>query len=161
MAPLTPRQLLLGLLRVAPTPLPVRDLVAVGQLFGFEQNAIRVALARLVHRGLIGNDNGVYGPTASARHVGRWVETWRQGDKRLRPWKRQWLCVLQPGGLERTPRRRSTQALERFGFRLGAPRLWVRPDNLRADRDDVEVELVELGLAEGAEAFVAHGFSPE
>ena len=156
---ITPKQLLLELLRVAPDPLAVRDLVAVGRLFGFEDNAVRVALARLVRRGLVASRQGRYGLTEAASHLGRWVETWREGDRRLRAWKGDWLCVLHPQGAERTPRRRSTQALERLRFRLGNPHLWVRPNNLRAGRGQMELELVQLGLVDDAEVFVGQEFS--
>ncbi|MEM7435007.1 MAG: hypothetical protein AAF436_07635 [Myxococcota bacterium] len=155
----TTKQVLLELLRVSPRPMAARQLVGVGKLLGFEENATRVALARLVQKGLLENHDGQYALTDEARSLGRWVEGWRRGDRRLRPWKRDWLCVLHPQGVTRTPRRRSHRALERLGFREGLPKLWVRPNNLLAGRDAVELELVELGLAEGAELFVAESFS--
>lgn len=156
---LTPKQLMLAILRVAPGPMAVRELVAIGGLFGFEESAVRVTLARLVQRGHVANEGAAYALTSSAAQLGRWVEEWRRGEARLRSWNGSWLCVLHPGGVSRTPRRKSVRALERLGFRQGQSKMWVRPDNLRKCRDDVEVELIQLGLAHGAELFIGNEFS--
>jgi len=151
----TPKSLLLDLLRVAPRPVPVRQLVAVGELFGLEGNAIRVALTRLVDGGLLVSDErGSYRLAAGADPVSRWVDAWRQGDRRLRPWAGAWLCLWHPRGGRRGERERSQRALGRLGFGEGRDGLWVRPDNLRARPAGIEQELVRHGLAAGALLFV-------
>ncbi|MGB5810339.1 MAG: hypothetical protein WBG86_07410, partial [Polyangiales bacterium] len=160
MKALTPKQLLLQVLRVTSEPLVARELVAIAELFGFEDNAVRVALARLVQGDLAANHQSRYSLTNQAERLNRWVESWRQGERRIRKWRGEWLCVLQARGGDRTKRRKSTLALERLGFRKGLPRLWVRPNNLRAGRYDIEIELVGLGLAEDAEIFVGGEFAP-
>jgi phenylacetic acid degradation operon negative regulatory protein len=149
-----PKSLLLDLLRVTPRPVAVRQLVTVGQLFGLEGNAIRVALTRLVAGGLVASDErGSYRLAAQADPVNQWVEEWRLGERRMRPWGGGWLCLWHPRG-ERGERARSRRALERLGFREGREGLWVRPDNLRASLTAVEEQLARLGLAPGALLFV-------
>jgi phenylacetic acid degradation operon negative regulatory protein len=156
----SPKTVLLDLLRVTPRPIPVRSLVAVGELFGFESNAMRVALTRLVRRGLVESDErGSYQLAPGASPISRLVDRWRDGDRRVRSWKGDWLCVLHPRGGGRAARKESGRALHRYGFREGLPGLWVRPDNLRVDRDVLRDELTELGLMSGAELFTGSGFA--
>jgi hypothetical protein len=151
----TPKSLLLDLLRVTPRPVAVRQLVTVGALFGLEGNAIRVALTRLVASGLVASDErGSYRLAAQADPVSRWADGWRLGERRLRPWGGGWLCLWHPRGGERGARARSRRALERLGFREGRDALWVRPDNLRGPRAAIEDDLALLGLAPGALLFV-------
>jgi phenylacetic acid degradation operon negative regulatory protein len=151
----TPKSLLLDLLRVTPRPVAVRQLVAVGALFGLEANAVRVALTRLVGRGLLASDErGSYRLAAEADPVGSWADGWRLGERRLRPWAGAWLCLWHPRGGERGARARSHRALGRIGFREGRDGMWVRPDNLRARAPAVEAQLRELGLMAGAVLFV-------
>ena len=158
----TPKSLLLDLLRVTPRPVAVRQLVAVGALFGLEGNAIRVALTRLVGRGLLASDErGSYRLAAEADPVGRWADGWRLGERRLRPWGGTWLCLWHPRGGDRGGRARSHRALGRIGFREGRDGLWVRPDNLRAHAPAVEEQLRELGLAAGSVLFVGQDLPGE
>lgn len=151
--------MLLDLLRVTPRPAPVRLLVAAGELFGIEGNALRVALTRLVQAELVETDGeGNYRLAAESRPLARFVDAWRQGDARTRRWDGGWLALWHPRGGARGERRRSHTALDRLGFREGLEGLWVRPDNLAAPRRDLAADLEELGLAEGAELFEARGF---
>jgi phenylacetic acid degradation operon negative regulatory protein len=155
----TPKSLLLDLLRVSPQPVPVRWLVGIGALFGFEQNALRVALTRLVGLGLVESDErGSYRLAPGSDVVARLVAGWRLGDARIRPWRGDWLCVHHPRGLERALRAKSQRALERLGFREGQDGLWVRPNNLRRSRAALETDLGELGLTESAVLFVGRDF---
>jgi phenylacetic acid degradation operon negative regulatory protein len=158
--PVTPKTLLLDLLRVAPASVPVRGLCAVGELFGLEENAMRVALTRLCARGLVHSDErGSYRLAPPAAVLSRWVDAWREGERRMRPWQGEWLAVWHPRG-GRGPRDRSLRALGRLGFREGRPGLWLRPDNLRAPRRELEVALHQLGLVADAALFVARDFPP-
>lgn len=155
MDPVTPKSLLLDLLRVSPRPVPVRQLVSVGALFGLEGNAVRVALTRLVGRGLLASDGrGRYRLAAEADPVSRWVDGWRLGERRLRPWSGAWLCVWHPRGGGRGARAASHRALARLGFREGKEALWFRPDNLRARTGALRAELGQIGLATGAMLFI-------
>jgi phenylacetic acid degradation operon negative regulatory protein len=153
-----PKHLLLDLLRVSPRPIAVRQLVAVGALFGIAGSAIRVALTRLVASGLLASDErGSYRLAAEADPVSRWADSWRQGERRLVPWTGDWLCLWHPRGGGRGERARSHRALARLGFREGRDGLWVRPDNLRAATGQLERQLAQLGLAAGAVLFVGRG----
>jgi phenylacetic acid degradation operon negative regulatory protein len=155
----TPKSLMLDLLRVSPQPVPVRWLLSIGPLFGFEQNALRVALTRLVASGLVESDErGSYRLAPGSDVVARLVAGWRLGDARIRPWRGGWLCVHHPRGIERMRRGKSQRALERLGFREGLDGLWVRPNNLRRSRAALEADLRELGLTDGAALFVGRDF---
>lgn len=158
METLTPKSLLLDLLRVSPQPVPVRELVTIGALFGFEGNAMRVALTRLVARGLVESDErGSYRLEPETTPLARLVDRWRLGDRRMRRWKGEWLCVWHPRGGRRAEQGASHRALTRLGFREGREGLWVRPDNLRAARPAVESDLRHLGLSDEAALFVGSG----
>lgn len=151
-----PKSLLLDLLRVSDDAVQVSNLVAVGNLFGFEGNAVRVALTRLVAAGLVESDErGSYRLAPGALPMARLIDRWRDGEARLSPWAGDWLAVLHPRGGDRRSRTGSLRALARLGFREGRPGLWVRPSNLRAD---AFADLRALGLADGAETFTASGF---
>jgi len=155
----SPKGLLLDLLRVMPRPVPVRELVAVGELFGLEGNAIRVALTRLVARGLVASDaRGSYHLAAAADPVSRWVDGWRLGERRLRPWSGDWLCAWHPRGGGRKQRGRSRRAFGRLGFGEGRDGLWVRPDNLRAGLAELGADLARHGADPAAVPFVGREF---
>lgn len=158
----TPRSVVLNLLRVTPQQrsLPIRQLLGLGALFGFNANAMRVAVTRLMAEGLLQSDErGSYrlGPAAAA--LGAHVEEWRRGEARMRPWQGQWLAVLLPGKTSRGARRGSLRALARLGLREGLPGLWVRPDNLDGPLAATFERLRALGLEPAAELFVARDFS--
>jgi phenylacetic acid degradation operon negative regulatory protein len=158
--PVTPRSVVLNLVRVAPQhALPVSTLVRISELFGLSANALRVAVARLVADGLLESDErGSYRLGPSAASVHEHVEDWRRGEGRTRPWKGEWLAVALGAKVERGVRRGSLHALGRFGFREGLPGLWLRPDNLAQTFPDVVERLRGLGLEPGAEPFRAHDF---
>jgi phenylacetic acid degradation operon negative regulatory protein len=152
----------LNLVRVTPQQrsVPIRRLLSLGALFGFNANAMRVAVTRLTAESLLESDErGSYrlGPAAAAIHAH--VEEWRRGEARMRPWQGQWLAVLLPGKTHRGERRGTMRALPRLGLREGLPGLWVRPDNLRLSLADTVERLRALGLEHGAEPFVARDFS--
>jgi len=155
----TPKSLLLDILRVSSGAVLVRDLVGIGALFELEGNAIRVALTRLGKRGLVSHDQEGYRLAADAGSLSRWVDDWRLGDKRVRAWKGAWLCVHLPRGVARTRRERSKRVLARVGFREGFEGLWVRPDNLRQPLTETLARLRELGLGDEASGFVGSEFS--
>jgi phenylacetic acid degradation operon negative regulatory protein len=158
----TPRSVVLNLVRVMPEQrsVPVRQLLSLGALFGFNANAVRVAVTRLMAENLLESDErGSYrlGPAAAAIHAH--VEEWRRGEARMRPWQGQWLAVLLPGKTNRGERRGTLRALPRLGMREGLPGLWLRPDNLRLSLADTAERLRALGLEHGAELFIARDFS--
>jgi len=153
----------LDLFRVVPddSEVAVRDLVAITALFAITPNATRVAVARLANAGVLRSSRrGHYRLTKAAAKLGDWVEAWRHGDARLRPWTNGWLAVALPRGLDRVERQRCTRALDRFGFRPELANLMVRPDNLAVDTTELREQLADHGVAAGAELFVMGELSP-
>jgi phenylacetic acid degradation operon negative regulatory protein len=152
----TPRSVVLNLVRVTQRPVSVRRLLAMGELFGFNANAMRVALTRLVADGRLESDErGSYRLAPAAVIVREHIEEWRRGEARMRAWRGEWLTVALPNGATRATRRGSLSALTRLGLREGLPGLWVRPDNLRQAFESTAERLRGLGLEENAELFRA------
>jgi phenylacetic acid degradation operon negative regulatory protein len=153
---ITPKSLVLDLLSAArPGAVPVSGLLGVAELFGLGGNALRVALTRLVARGLVESDErGSYRLGPAGDPLSEHVDEWRRGERRLRRWDGAWLSVVLERGAERGARARSVRALELLGFRDGLGALWVRPDNLAGGVEAVHGKLARLGLEPGAEAFV-------
>lgn len=130
---------------------PVRALVAAGSIFGLEENNVRVALARLVRRGLVERDDrGRYRLGRSAESVRRRVSSWRTSLDRMRPWSGAWIGVLSTPRGRGAARERSERALRWLGLRELAPGLRVRPDNLAGGVDAARADLAGLGLDERA-----------
>lgn len=154
---MTPKRLVLDLLRVArDKPVPVGALVGVGGLFGLTGNAMRVAITRLVARGLVASDErGSYRLSPATDPLTAHVERWREGESRMRVWQSEWLTVSLPRGADRSARRHSLRALGLFGFREGLDGLWVRPHNLAEPLPTTRERLGGLGLDPGAAHFVA------
>ncbi len=159
----TPRSLVLDLLRVAEArAISVRSLVALGELFGLTDNAMRVAIARLVAAGTLESDErGEYRLAPQAAALGRKVETWRLGERRVRRWDGGWLAIHVPRGAGRGERRTSRRVLELFGFRQALDGIFLRPDNLAEPPEGTVAALRRLGLERGALPFAATGFAPE
>lgn len=145
-------------------PMPVHALVEAADLFGFTANSLRVALARLLARGLIErNDRGQYLLAKSTEAVQRHVTMWTRLEERTVAWRGGWLGC-HTAGLSRTDRtalRRRQRALNFLGFRELDAGLWVRPDNLRGGVDDVRARLYDLGLDEGVPVFELGAFDAQ
>src|SRR5258706_1372943 len=146
----SPKSAILGL-RQTPRgrSLPVRALVEAGALFALQENGMRVALARLVARGLVERDGpGRYRLAAGAQPISRRVGGWTSADQRGVRWDGAWVGVLTQGRANgaRASRRGDARALAFLGFARLAPGLWIRPDNLRGGVDGTREALRELGL---------------
>lgn len=152
----TPKSMVLDLMRVAaPEPCSVRALIDVGSLFGFEANAVRVAVARLNSRGLVEPmRRGWYRFAVRAQPLSAFVEQWRLGERRMIPWRGDWLAVWQPRSRTRKVQARDEAALRRLGFVPGPSPLRLRPNNLASRVDGTRERLASLGLSDGAELFV-------
>jgi phenylacetic acid degradation operon negative regulatory protein len=156
--------LVLDLLRVTPEPSAARvqALVEVGALFGFNGSAVRVAITRLVQSRMVESDErGCYRLAPGTSRFNRWVENWRLGEARMRPWNRGWLAVGGTKTSDRAALRRSQRALARLGFARGFAGLYLRPDNLATPIDDTRRLLEDFGLSADAEVFVASQFTKE
>jgi len=138
-----PGDILLDLLRGMPAHgRSVKTLVDWGDLFGFSENIVRVTLSRLLARGLIESPSrGRYRLAHNADAVNDFVERWRLGEQRTRTWHQNWLFSYL-----REPHDRSIWALEAWGFKAVEPQLFVRPDNLNLEPEDLTSALEQLGL---------------
>jgi phenylacetic acid degradation operon negative regulatory protein len=143
--------------------MPVRALVAAGEVFGISAESIRVALVRLCAQGTIErNERGFYRLAPAAQPVQSHVVAWTRTEERLVPWRGGWIGV-HTAGLERGDRagqRRRTRALQWLGFRNLERYLFVRPDNLRGGVDAVRDQLHALGLDGAALVFAIAQFDP-
>lgn len=158
----TPKNLVLDLFRVAPeaSPAPIAALVDLGRTFGFAPSSVRAAVSRLTSAGLLESDaRGWYRPAPITDPFRAAIESWRRGEKRVQPWRGEWIVVACGGWSRRAQQRRTERALRYVGFRPAIARLWLRPDNLASTHADVQAQLVALGACELDELFVARGFS--
>jgi len=141
--------------------LPVRALVAAGELFDIRENALRVALARLRAAGLVRSDApGLYRLGDRAEAVNRLATSWRAAERGVRSWSGDWVAVAS-GGLTRTRQLAGVRALAFLGCRELRPGLAVRPDNLVGGVDAARQHLRELGLDAGADVFGLHDLAAD
>jgi phenylacetic acid degradation operon negative regulatory protein len=136
--------------------MPVRALVEAAALFDLPENALRVALARLLARGLVERDGpGRYRLAERAAAVSRRVGGWPSADARAVRWTGGWIGVLTHAlaKADRPARRRDARALAFLGFAELSPGLSVRPDNLRGGVAETRAALAELGLDPAATVF--------
>lgn len=158
----TAKNLILDLLLAAgPDHLPVRHLLAAGALFGIPANNLRVALARLSSDGMIESvGRGVYRLSPQANQLAADVATWRSASQRVRPWQGGHVAV-HCGALGRSDRaalRHRDRALQMLGLRELERGLFVRPDNLQGDLEQLRRRLYTLGLEREASVFIAGQF---
>lgn len=161
----TAKNLTLDLLLAAGSEhLPVRHLLAAAALFGLPANNVRVALARLSADGMIESvGRGIYQLSASANELAADVATWRTASQRVRPWQGGHVTV-HCGALGRSDRvalRHRDRALGMLGLRELERGLFVRPDNLQGDIEQLRRRLYTLGLEREASVFVAGQFDAE
>ncbi len=140
--------------------LPIKGLIEMGKLFGFNANAIRVTVTRMLREGLIESDErGLYRLRESSDTLQWYFTRWRSEKPLTVPWNGSWVCCLIPK-LSAGERKKAARAFEFMGMREGTPHMWVRPDNLNMDLDRMREVLGHLGLNDTAELFVGSGFSP-
>ncbi|MBE7481193.1 MAG: PaaX family transcriptional regulator [Polyangiaceae bacterium] len=144
------QSLILDLLSaVGGRPVPVRALVRAAAVFGIEENALRVALARLLSAGKLEQaERGAYGLSSRSRAVQDHVTSWSTLHERVVAWRGGWVAV-HVGALGRAQRsavRRRERALEFLGCAELDPGLWLRPDNLAGGVGATRRALRELGL---------------
>lgn len=145
--PLTARSLVLtGLLGTHPPRLPVRALVALGELFGFAEGAMRTALSRMVSAGEIEATDGAY--TLGARLQGRQASQDASRHPPLADWDGTWWIAIVDAEGRTVGRRRAFRSRMRHG-RMGElrPDVWLRPANI-AGPSSAEDLLVTRGSLE-------------
>lgn len=123
-----------------------RSLISAGELFGFSANTIRVTLSRLMARGLIESpERGLYQLSGQTDAINEFVERWRLGESRVRPWDTAtWLFAHRQGDVAG-----SDWALESLGFREVRPNLHARPDNLTLTLEALKSLAAGIGLDPG------------
>ena len=133
--PLSPRSIVLSLLLGAhPPSMPVSRLLEFTALFGITAGTARTALSRMVARGELANDNGVY------RLSGHLLERQAQQDTgRLAPpptWDGTWWFVAVLARDRSVADRRAFRSRV-VGARLGElrPDTWLRPANIELPSD--------------------------
>ena len=138
------KSLLLNLFRTSPSNhWPVKKLIEVGDLFGFNANSIRVTLTRLKSSGLVELDvRGSYRLNWQYDPVRDWIDNWSKGEARVVEWDQQWLCILPPSDLTAKGARSLEYAATRLGFKKLADRAWLRPNNLSMPTSKI-IELLE------------------
>ncbi len=141
-----PADVLLDLLRsVGRKGYSVRFLIESGALFGFTENTVRVTLSRLLARELVESPaRGRYRLARRSDTVNAFVERWRAGEKRVRPWTPgDWLFAHAA-----SPAARGRWVLDALGFREARLGLWVRPDNLAPELAGLRALARDLGLGD-------------
>lgn len=133
--PLTARSVVAStLLGTRPPVLPVRQLVRAGALFGLEEGTVRTALSRMVAAGeATRDDDGRYGLTGELVARQRRQEASRSAS--TVEWSGAWRqAIVGNGARPASDRAALRRAMVRL--RLGELRdgVWLRPDNLPADR---------------------------
>lgn len=141
-----PANVILDLLRTYPARgTSARKIMAAGELFGLNDNLMRVTLSRLVQKGIIENfERGYYRLSNRTDPLSDFVEEWREGEARRIAWdENSWLLVHTSG---KTADKRNW-ALQSTGFRMIQDSLWMRPDNLAIEHSTLEQRLSDLGTA--------------
>ena len=139
-----------------------RDLARVGAAFGFAEEAIRTALARLRAEGrLTAVRRGVYGPGPVSDPIRDRVSVWWTRPGRRLAWDGSWIMTaIRPTSLTRTLWRRCQWSLEFNGFRQDASGIWVRPNNLTGGFAGVREDLSRFGAPHDMLVGRLDGISP-
>ncbi|HYN34586.1 MAG TPA: hypothetical protein VES40_18330 [Ilumatobacteraceae bacterium] len=150
--PLTPRSIVLSvLLGTHPPSMPVSRLLDFTSLFEITAGTARTALSRMVTRGELVNDNGVY------RLSGRLLERQLQQDagRAARPttWDGTWWFVAVLADRRSVADRRAFR-LRAAGARLGElrPDTWLRPANIEVVADLPDALMTRGPLVSGDDA---------
>jgi len=133
--------------------MPVAALIAAARLFRIDENALRVAITRLLAAGqIVRDERGQYRLGEAAHAIDQRVLGWRAAELRITKWAGGWWMVragtLAPARSHE--RRQRQRALALLGFAELAPGIALRPDNLRASLAELRGELRELGLERDA-----------
>lgn len=129
--------------------LPIRQLIAWGELFDQKPSAIRVTAGRLVTEDLLEKSGrGMYtiGPSGLALKMK--ASEWTTALDRICEWNGGWFGVYTAhlGKAYRRKVRARERAFRLLGFKELVSGLWVRPDNLTYCTPEMQTKLCELGL---------------
>lgn len=139
-----------------------QELCCAGAVMGYSDATIRVALTRLAQQGkILKRGRATYSLNTEQDRLQLEIENWRERVNWIAAWQGDWI-VVHDGAADRSDKtglRRHQRALLLRGFRKWKQGLFVRPDNLTGGPPALRRELGDLGLAKGAELFVAQGFT--
>lgn len=139
-----------------------QDVCRAGLIMGYSDATMRVALTRLARqKKIVKRERATYSLNAQRNRLQLDVENWQERINWIAPWRGDWI-VVHDGTANRSDKtnwRRHQRALLLRGFRKWKQCLYVRPNNLIGGAEALRSQLNELGLANGAELFVAQGFS--
>ncbi len=129
--PLSARSLVASaLLGTHPPTLPGALLVALGERFGISGGTVRVALSRMVERGELTNDAGVYALAGELLERQERQDRSR-ADRPQTPWDGTWeQAVVTGSGRSAPDRNRLRTALTALGLGEVREGVWMRPANL-------------------------------
>ncbi len=126
----------------------VANIMATGAMFGCSENQMRVNLSRLAAKGSIVNfARGAYRLAEALDPVNDFIESWRLGEDRTKPWTHTWLLAASSANADANNQSRHHWALYSHGFRPASSECWVRPDNLALTHRLLEQRLFQLGIS--------------
>ncbi len=159
---ITPKSLILSLLEALPgQSTQVKFLVFSGKLFGFTDNTIRVTITRLIREGYIESDvRGCYRISKDYSPLIKSIRGWELGESRLVPWDGSWICCYIPK-LPTRSKEKTVKILNFFSLKEGMPKIWVRPQNLKLEFEEVRSIMIKLGITENATFFSSQKFDKE
>jgi phenylacetic acid degradation operon negative regulatory protein len=119
------------LLGVHPPRLPGARIVEWCTRFGIAEGTARVALSRMVDRGELVSDHGVYELAGRVRDL-QGAQDWSL-EPRLKPWHLKWrLGIVGDAAREAPARAALRDAMRRLRHAEVREGVWTRPDNLPA-----------------------------
>ena len=126
----------------------VANIMATGAMFGCSENQMRVNLSRLTAKGSIVNfARGAYRLAETLDPVSDFIESWRLGEGRTKPWTRTWLLAASSASTDANNQNRHHWALHSHGFRPASSDCWIRPDNLALTHQPLAQRLLQLGVS--------------
>lgn len=159
------RTLILDLLFAKPdATISTRQFALAGQLFGINENSLRVALTRLSSDSLIESaGRGIYRLSQSAMEISEPVANRVHGVKSTRQWAGSYLAIHTAilRRADRTALKRRERTLRLNGFRELQPDLFIRPDNLAEDFESTRQHLMNTGLDTRASMFIVEHFDAD
>jgi len=159
---MNPRNIILDLMGVShPNPMEAAHLNEISVIFDVPVNNLRVALTRLVAKGMLDNtQRGVYRLSAKAIVRNEFTRRWKSPQYSSQQWDGSWIACHLSKGTNRSLRTKSINALNWFGFKPGLDGMWVRPNNLLQSVPDLLSQLRNLGLEASAQVFSLSDVEP-
>jgi phenylacetic acid degradation operon negative regulatory protein len=130
--------------------LSVQDLTRGAELFDIQEQAVRVALTRLVKQNKVDiRSRGVYALNTGSSTLLNDVENWLQREQQAIEWNGRWIGIsdCSVARADKVAWRRHQRALALRGFRALQDGFHLRPDNLRGGAAALRQDLDDLGLA--------------